>query len=392
MTEPTADEPRSIRAPRGKRKRRLGRRPNRTGSVSRTAGGKKRVQVRIGNSRVSAVGRTEQEALANVDAKVRALDGDAVGARSCTVREMLEKWNASRVVSLATQHLHDTQVAGILRIVDGDLPIGQVTDVTVTEWLNGFVNAGLAPSTRRQAAFVLNGAFKRAVRGRLIPANPRAGQMPRNVGHRVPPPLSMEDRSRLLKGIRGHRYELAYGLALSAGMREGEILALKGEDFDLERREVRVRCTVTTDKLGRPYIGEVPKTPAGERTVPLEGIAWGVVRRRAPSAGLCFSSPTSRSGVVWGSTLWRAFQKCLVAAGLPRRRFHDLRHYFATGVVAAKGPLPALSQKLGHKNQTFTGDVYVDVSPEMMKAIPDAVDELFGDGTQAPWPGAFNGG
>ena len=117
---------------------------------------------------------------------MRALDGDAVGARSCTVREMLEKMDCSCVVSLATQHLHDTQVAGILRIVDGDLPIGQVTDVTVTEWLNGFVNAGLAPSTRRQAAFVLNGAFKRAVRGRLIPANPMAGHAPRNAGTAFP--------------------------------------------------------------------------------------------------------------------------------------------------------------------------------------------------------------
>ena len=58
----------------------------------------------------------------------------------------------------------------------------------------------------------------------------------------------------------------------------------------------------------------------------------------------------------------------------------------------SEGPVARAIPKLGHKNQTFTGDVYVDVSPEMMKAIPDAVDELFGDGTQAPWPGAFNGG
>jgi integrase len=200
----------------------------------------------------------------------------------------------------------------------------------------------------------------------------------------------MEDKSRLKRAFRGHKYELAFGLALGAGLRVGEILPLQGEDFDLARRTVTVKVTVTTDELGRPGIGDVTKTPAGERTVPLEGIAWDVVRRRAPSSGPCFPSPTSHSGVVLGSTLWRAFQKILIAAGMSRRRVHDLRHYFATGVVAASGPLPALSRKLGHTKQTFTGDVYVDVSPEMMRSVPDAVDELFGDGTEAPWPGAAN--
>jgi len=208
------------------------------------------------------------------------------------------------------------------------------------------------------------------------------GQIGGSARRRVRRPLFVKERYLLIQAFRGHRYELAFGLALGTGMREGEILALRGEDFDLARRQVRVSRTVKVDELGRPYIGETPKTPAGERTVPLEGMAWDVARRRAPQSGLCFPSATSHSGVVCASTLWRAFQKCLVAAQLPRRPFHALRHYFASGVVAARGPLPALSRKLGHKTQTFTGDVYVDFPPELLKAVPDAVDELFGQGAE----------
>ena len=66
---------------------------------------------------------------------------------------------------------------------------------------------------------------------------------PRIVKHEIKP-LTMEQASKLLEVVRGHRLEMLLTLALTTGMRRGELLALRWSDVDLENGNIQVRRTV----------------------------------------------------------------------------------------------------------------------------------------------------
>src|SRR3712207_9534631 len=89
--------------------------------------------------------------------------------------------------------------------------------------------------------------------------------------------LSVEETRRFLKSARGDKLEALYVLAVTTGMRQGELLALKWQDVDLENATISVRRTLTRDG-GRVTIGE-PKTRKSRRLIRLTSQATGALRR-----------------------------------------------------------------------------------------------------------------
>jgi integrase len=102
----------------------------------------------------------------------------------------------------------------------------------------------------------LHKALKAAVADGLIPRNVTAELKPPRITREEIDPLDAEQARRLLEAARRDRLEALYVLALNTGMRQGELLALKWDEVDLERSVLRVRRTLTrSDKafvLGEP--------------------------------------------------------------------------------------------------------------------------------------------
>lgn len=225
------------------------------------------------------------------------------------------------------------------------------------------------------------------------------GLVPRNVTEAVERPkvetkefraLTKEEADGLLKAAEEDRLYALYVLALTCGLRFGELLGLRWEDIDLDKGVLSVKHQVR-------IVDEEPefvplKTAKSRRAIKLPSVAVTALRKHRTRQ----LEERLRLGEVWrdydlvfcsevGTPLSesnvrnRSFHPLLERAGLPRVRFHDLRHTAAT-LLLAQGVHPKLVQEqLGHSRISTTLDVYSHVTPSMMDQVADAMDLMFSD-------------
>jgi integrase len=200
-------------------------------------------------------------------------------------------------------------------------------------------------------------------------------------------PLDAEGARRLIESARGDRLEPLYVLALNTGMRQGELLALKWDDVDLERSLVRVRRTLTRSDKGF-VLGE-PKTKKSRRTIRLTPGAVQALRahlsrqleemERAGSlyepGGLIFA--TEMGTIINPSNLRnRSLKPLLRRAELRPIRFHDLRHTCATLLLGKDINPKIVSEMLGHASVSITLDIYSHLLPDMQEKAAKALEDV----------------
>ena len=204
------------------------------------------------------------------------------------------------------------------------------------------LEAGLSPRTVQYIHVTLHKALKQAVADGLIPRNATEAVKPPQVCREEMQPLLPEQVKMLLEAARGDRLEALYVLAVTTGLRQGELLGLKWEDVDLEDGTLQVRRTLTTAK-GGPQL-TAPKTKGSRRIVRLTQSAVKALRSHLKRQleeiidsagslwrenGLIFASETGELLDRRNVTTHR-FKPLLKRAGLPQIRFHDVRHTCAT--------------------------------------------------------------
>jgi integrase len=225
------------------------------------------------------------------------------------------------------------------------------------------------------------------------------GLVPRNVAAIVKPPrmtrsemhvLSPEEARILLEAAQGDRLEALYTLALTTGMRIGELCALRFVDVDLKAQALHVRCTLRYRNQDL-YFFETPKTPKSRRRIALSAITVDALRAHRTRQ----LEERLAAGVAWreddlvfcdkmGVALCpehlsgRNFQLLLKRAGLAHRPFHSLRHTCAT-LLLRRGVHPkVVSELLGHSTVSMTLDRYSHVLPDMQRDATAAMDTLLG--------------
>jgi integrase len=170
-------------------------------------------------------------------------------------------------------------------------------------------------------------------------------------------------------------------------MRQGELLALPWRDVDLEAGTVQVRATL--QRMPDGFVFAEPKTPRSRRQVALTEAALVSPRRHR----VVQSSERLRLGPAWedndlvftdgdggpidGTNLSRSsFYRLLERTGLPRSRFHDLRHT-ATTLMLQQGVHPKIAAAmLGHSNMAVTLDLYSHVTATMQRQATLALDAI----------------
>ncbi len=248
------------------------------------------------------------------------------------------------------------------------------------------LGAGLSPRTVQIIHTVLRRALQQAVRDDVLPRNVcDAVTAPRQTKKEMRP-LTPVQAKRLLKVVCGDRLEALYVLAVTTGLREGELLGLRWDDIDLERRLLQVRRQLTRTRAGLSF--SAPKRGKARvvrltatAVAALEGhrAAQNEERARAgslwPETSLVFTS-TVGTPVDVGNLTYRSFRPLLERADLPRIRFHDLRHTCAT-LLLSRGTHPKIVQEmLGHANISMTMDTYSHVLPDMQEKAVNAMDNV----------------
>lgn len=333
-----------------------------------------------------------------VEQKLNEARGDAARGlvfedEDLTVGKYLDRWLADSVrdsVRTSTHERYGQIVRLHIKPVIGRVKLKSLTPAHVQGLYRDRLDAGLSPATVGKTHVVLHKALKQAVRWNMIPRNVTEAVTPPRPAPDEIRPLDAAQVAALLSAASGDRLEALYAVAVTTGGRQGELLALKWEDVDLEGKTLRIRRTLTRSK-GTMSLGQ-PKTAKSRRTVPLTSRAVAALRsHRARQAreklkaggfyedqGLVFANEVG--GITNPSNLrQRSFRTLLARAGLPATtRFHDLRHTCAT-LLLSRGQHPKLVQELlGHASISITLDTYSHVLPGMGDGLADAMDDAIG--------------
>jgi integrase len=254
------------------------------------------------------------------------------------------------------------------------------------------LDSGLSGRTVGYIHVTLYGALKQAVADGLIPRNPAEAVKPPKTEKSEMTPLSPTQARALLSTAREQddRWSALYVLAVTTGLRQGELLGLGWEDVDMEGATVRVRHTLQPPGFpkGAPARLTPPKTRRSLRSVSLARSAvLSLARHREiQDAERSGANGTWRDrGLVFPNTIGgyadytnfvpRCYKPLLRRAGLPDIRFHDLRHTCAT-LLLTQGVHPKIvSEMLGHSSVSITLDVYSHVIPGLGEAAAKAMEE-----------------
>jgi integrase len=333
--------------------------------------------------RHSIYGKTRRETQERLREALTARDhGIRPVSRRLTVGAFLEDWLAASVrqrVRSRTAESYAHTVRLYLVPAVGRVPLAKLEPQHIGRLLvNLSVRGDLSASTVRYAYSVLRTALGYAL---------RQGAVVRNVATLVDPPaksrpemqpMTRDEARAFMQGIHGDRLQALYVTALGTGLRQGEILALRWQDIDLIRGELTVRHTL--GRFSRQL--EPTKTPRSRRTLRLPQqvtAALAAQRERqavVPLSGLVF---TSNGGApLQQVNVTRDFQLALRRLALPRRRFHDLRHTFATLALEAGEGLDAVSRALGHTSVATTADIYGHWTPAMQERLAQRMDIILG--------------
>jgi integrase len=185
--------------------------------------------------------------------------------------------------------------------------------------------------------------------------------------------LSVDQIKKVFDTVKHHRYYPIYLIAVGCGLREGEILGLERRDVNLEEGILQVRQTVISIR-GKLSIGE-PKTDKAKRAVAIPGFVADVLKDHLKKDGLLFT--TSSGKPVSPRNLLRHFHLSLARAGIPRVKFHSLRHSYAT-IQLISGTNPKIVQEaLGHSTITLTLDTYSHIIPTLQKEAAENINRVF---------------
>lgn len=189
----------------------------------------------------------------------------------------------------------------------------------------------------------------------------------------------------VLAAAEGTNLAGLWRLAPLTGMRRGEILGPKWEEVDLERGELPIRRTLSRGKGGSWEI-RTPKTAAGRRSIALPSSAVEALKRHRvreverrlelgpvwSDSGFVFTNGTGGPFAV--NVLDAQFRRLIATAGVPKIRFHDLRHTCAT-LMLANGEHPkVVAERLGHSDGGITLNRYSHVSSGMQRGAASRAD------------------
>ncbi len=334
--------------------------------------------------------RTRKEAEVALAAWITEVErGTALEPSKVTVGGLLEQWLtgvAKHNVKATTLEDYEATIRVHILPTLGSVLLQRLTAAQVQAFYATKLDAGASPRTVQLCHLRLSQALKQAVAWGLVAHNVCANVKPPRVVYKRSETWTPEEAQAFLSVAAADGLHPLWLLALSTGMRRGELLGLRWRDLDLDRRSLSVRQCVVIHK-GAALIEE-PKTSSARRVVKLPAEAVEALRehrRRQVERRLCVGSLWEDHDLVFCTRLGRplnpnnvarSYTRLVAIAGVPRIRLHDLRHTHATWLLKAGQPVKVVSERLGHAKVSITLDTYAHVLPDMQEGAVDTVGGL----------------
>lgn len=352
-----------------------------------------------GGKRKTVYAPTRKEVTAKLNEAKRKLEaGLSLDADKRTVEQFLDEWlesDAKPSVAPKTYAFYESLVRNSIKPAIGSRKLTKLTALDLQKLYTDLTTAGKSPRTAHHVHRVLHRALRKAVDWKLLAHNPcdsaTAPRVPR-VEMKVWTPA--QTHAFLNATAEKNSLHALYVLALTTGMRQGELLGLRWSDVDLTAGTLTVQRTLQYQKGGALVFTE-PKTAHSRRSINLSQKAVTALRKHQDlqvferkAAGKEWKGQdlvfcTATGGAVNPTWITKRFQRDAAAAKLPVIRFHDVRHTAATALLTRDVPTKMVAEMLGHASIAITLDTYSHVLPTMHANAAAAMDAMFDalDGT-----------
>jgi integrase len=367
-------------------------RGNNEGSIFKRKNGTWRAQVMAGGKRISYSGKTRSECQTWIRLTLQRVDnGLTFDKTQVTVETFLKNMLASMKSSLrhSTWIQYNQIVRDHINPSLGRIKVVDLRPDLIQELYDSKVDAVVGLRTVQLTHAVLRRSLNRAVRLGLLLNNPTEAVSPPKPVKKEMQILDDSQVQRLLitaEAIQVRNLAL-YQLAITTGMRQGELLGLKWQDVNWELRTLRIQRQLKYITDDGPVFAQL-KTHSSARTLVVGTGTLAILKQHQEQQ---FSEIT-RVGKKWKDhdlvfpstigtpfnprNLSRQYKSLLSEAGLPSIRFHDLRHTAASLMLNHGIPVLIVSKRLGHAKPSITLDIYGHLIPSMQEQVAKVMDEV----------------
>ena len=370
------------------------------GSIYKDKDGRWRGSVHLGYRRGKRVrkvvsGKTRAEVAKKLHEAIRARDqGLQFSPERQTVADYLTRWLSDVVKPGTRPKTHRTYkdlVEDHILPILGKRRLAKLSPQDVRAFMREKLAEGLSAKTVKHIRDTLRNALNVAIKDGLLVRNAAALADPPRIERNEMRAFTPDEARRFLGAIKGHRLEALFSVALSLGLRQGEILGLRWQDVDFEGKRLLIRFQLQRVE-GRLQLVE-PKTPKSVRTLMLPQLAVSALaqhRARQEQERQLAGTGWVETRMVFTTTigtmldprnLLKAFYAILKSSDVPKVRFHDLRHSAAT-LLLTQGVHPrVVMDLLGHSSIAVTLDTYSHVIPDLQRESASQMDAILGPKT-----------
>lgn len=243
------------------------------------------------------------------------------------------------------------------------MQLSAITSELIQQEISAMVREGKSPKYVANAEGLLSSVLKQTVPDK---------QFSLHLPPKRKPNLRQPDDKEIgaiLTAFRGSAVELPVLMALWMGMRLSEILGARHEDID--GGKLHICRAVVLDENNQPVEKDSAKTYAGDRWVSVPGYIAQLIAATGRDSGplVAFS----------GAAIYKRFVRTLDQAGIPRCRFHDLRHINAAVMVRLGVDSKYAQERNGWASDRMYKQVYAYAMSDQMAAINESIDGYFGN-------------
>lgn len=284
-----------------------------------------------------------------------------------------------------------------------DINIKDITQTDIQKYYNNLLKKGTSVSTIKQLNKIIAPSIRYAYNNNLIIKDFTKGiilpvEKEENKIKSLDKinPFTFKEQQIFIKAIKGHEYELLFLTAINTGMRQGELLALTWNDVDLINNTISVNKTakyiapVDEDGRGKGEMTvQTPKTMSSIRTIPIPVFLRDKLKQykiEQSKNKLRLANIYNNKSLVFCNTegkyldssrIRKVYKKILIDNDLKVRKFHDLRHTFATRLFELGESPKKVQTILGHSNISTTLDIYTHVLEDTKESISSKLNDLY---------------
>ena len=307
-----------------------------------------------------------------------------------TVGIWMDEWfeNVAKIKVRASSHqTYRGYIDNHIKPNIGNIPIEKLTTMDLQKFYRKLLTKGrverieskdqpkgLSAKTVRNINQVISSAMDLAVAQKIISANPTNACALPKIEHQEMQTIPAEQLQVFLQEAKATGVYEMYYIELATGLRRGELLGLKWQDIDWKNGVIKVRRQVARVD---GQIKEAPlKTKNSYRTVTISQQAIEVLKAQKKKTNDAYVFPSPNGGPISPDSVNNMLKRVLERAGIPKVRFHDLRHTFATIALQNGVDIKTVSGMLGHFSAGFTLDTYAHVTTSAQKEAAQTMGNI----------------